>query len=72
LIAIADLVSTTPESVSRMFGEFREQGIINVKGNTIEILDAEKLGSMCKCDSLQAYKIQAIRARGGLQIRICL
>ncbi len=55
-----------------MFGEFREQGIINVKGNTIEILDAEKLGSMCKCDSLQAYKIQAIRARGGLQIRICL
>jgi CRP-like cAMP-binding protein len=54
---LADLVSTTPESVSRLLHEFKEQGIINVKGHTIEILDSEKLESLCKCKSLLAYKV---------------
>lgn len=49
---IADLISTSPESVSRLIGDFKEQGIINVKGQTIEILDAKKLESMCHCKSL--------------------
>jgi len=49
---IADLISTSPESVSRLIGDFKEQGIIAVKGQTIEILDAGKLESMCKCKSL--------------------
>jgi CRP-like cAMP-binding protein len=54
---LAELVSTTPESVSRLLSEFKEQGIINVKGHTIEILDSEKLESLCMCKSLQAYKV---------------
>lgn len=54
---IAEIVSTTPESVSRMIGELKDQGIIDVKGQTIEIIDLQKLESMCKCQSLMAYKI---------------
>jgi len=54
---LADLVSTTPESVSRMLSEFREKEIIKVDGPNIEILDSEKLESMCMCQSLSAYKI---------------
>jgi len=54
---LADLVSTTPESVSRMLSDFREKGIIRVDGQIIEILDSEKLESMCMCQSLSAYKI---------------
>jgi CRP/FNR family transcriptional regulator len=54
---LAELVSTTPESISRMLGEFKEQGIIRVNGQTIEILDSDKLESMCMCQSLLAYKI---------------
>ena len=54
---LAELVSTTPESISRMLGEFKEQGILKVKGHKIEILDSDKLESMCMCQSLLAYKI---------------
>ena len=54
---IADLISTSPESVSRLIGDFKEQGIINVKGQTIEILDDNKLESMCHCKSLNVFKI---------------
>jgi len=53
---LADLVSTTPESVSRLLGEFKEQGIIKVNGQTIEIMDSKKLESLCKCESLLTYK----------------
>ena len=54
---MAELVSTTPESVSRMLSEFKEQGIIKAKGRTIEIIDSKKLESLCMCKSLQAYKV---------------
>jgi CRP-like cAMP-binding protein len=55
---IADLVSTSPESISRLFNEFREKGIIKVNGQTIEILDSDKLEALCKCKSLVAYAVQ--------------
>ena len=55
---VADLVSTSPESISRLFNEFREKGIIKVNGQEIEILDSEKLESLCKCQSLVAYSVQ--------------
>ena len=55
---IADLVSTSPESVSRLFNEFRDKGIIKVDGQTIEILDSDQLESLCKCKSLVAYAVQ--------------
>jgi CRP/FNR family transcriptional regulator len=54
---MADLVSTTPESNSRLLSDFREQGIISVNGQNIEILDSDKLESLCKCKSLLAYKV---------------
>ena len=54
---LAELVSTTPESVSRMLADLREKGIIRVDGHYIEILDSGKLESMCMCESLSAYKI---------------
>jgi len=55
---MADLVSTSPESISRLFNEFREGGIIKVDGQTIEVLDSDKLESLCKCKSLVAYAVQ--------------
>lgn len=55
---MADLVSTSPESISRLFNEFKEKGIIKVNGQTIEILDSDKLKSLCKCKSLVAYAVQ--------------
>jgi len=55
---MADLASTSPESISRLFNEFREKGIIKVNGQTIEILDSDKLESLCKCKSLVAYAVQ--------------
>lgn len=55
---MAELVSTTPESISRLLNEFREKGIIKVNGQKIEILDSDKLVSMCKCKSLVAYSVQ--------------
>lgn len=54
---IADLISTSPESVSRLLNEFKEQGIIEVKGQSIEIVNSDKLEALCKCKSLLAYKI---------------
>ena len=54
---IAELVSTSPESISRLINEFREQGIIEVDGQTIEIIDSDKLEALCKCKSLLAYKV---------------
>ena len=54
---IADLISTSPESVSRLIGDFRERGIISSNGKTIEILDVTKLETLCKCESLSTTKI---------------
>jgi len=52
---IAGLISTSPESVSRLISDFKEQGIISGKGQTIEIVDVKKLTDICKCDSLPIY-----------------
>jgi len=52
---IAGLISTSPESVSRLIGDFKERGIIKSKGQAIEIMDASKLENICKCESLSVY-----------------
>lgn len=54
---IADMVSTTPESVSRTLHDFKEQGIVNTHGHAVEILDMQSLEAMCKCESQLAYKV---------------
>ena len=54
---IAGLISTSPESVSRLISDFKDKGIIAGKGQTIEILDASKLEGICNCESLDTYKI---------------
>lgn len=54
---MADLISTSPESVSRLISGFKDRRIIDVKGQTIEILDPDKLESMCKCKSLPVYEL---------------
>lgn len=54
---IADLISTSPESISRLISDFNDQGIISSKGKTIEIMDIHKLETLCKCKSLSAAKI---------------
>ena len=54
---MADLVSTSPESISRLLSEFRDKGIIKVDGQTIEILDSDQLKELCKCKSLLAYAV---------------
>jgi CRP-like cAMP-binding protein len=46
---MADLISTSPESVSRLMSEFKEQGIIKGQGHTVEILDDIRLDTICKC-----------------------
>ena len=46
---MADLISTSPESVSRLMSEFKEQGIIRGKGHNIEILDDIRLDTICRC-----------------------
>jgi CRP/FNR family transcriptional regulator, polysaccharide utilization system transcription regulator len=46
---MADLISTSPESVSRLMSEFKDQGIIKVQGHTVEILDDIRLDTICKC-----------------------
>lgn len=46
---MADLISTSPESISRLMSEFKDQGIIKGKGHTIEILDDIRLDTICKC-----------------------
>jgi len=52
---IAGLISTSPESVSRLISDFKEQGIISGKGHTLEIMDDKKLMKICKCESLPIY-----------------
>ena len=52
---IAGLISTSPESVSRLISDFKERGIIEGKGQTIEIVDEQKLMDICKCESLPIY-----------------
>ncbi len=54
---IAGLISTSPESVSRPISDFKVNGIIKGKGQTIEIIDASKLLDICNCESLDVYKI---------------
>ena len=54
---IADLISTSPESVSRLIGDFRDRGILSSKGKTIEILDFNKLEQLCKCEPSSTTKI---------------
>jgi len=53
---IAGLISTSPESVSRLISDFKERGIIRGKGHTIEIMDAGRLLDICNCESLDSYK----------------
>ena len=54
---IADLISTTPESISRLISEFRGKGIINTSGKTIEIKDFDQLESLCRCDALTTQRL---------------
>jgi CRP-like cAMP-binding protein len=52
---IAGLISTSPESVSRLISDFKDQGIIKGKGQVIEITDYKKLMGICKCESLPIH-----------------
>jgi CRP/FNR family transcriptional regulator, polysaccharide utilization system transcription regulator len=45
---MADLISTSPESISRLMSEFKELGLIKVKGHDVEILDEARLDTICK------------------------
>lgn len=40
---MADMIYSSQESISRLIKEFTKEGIIKMKGNTIEILDEAKL-----------------------------
>jgi len=53
---IANLISTSPESVSRLTSDFKDQGIITSKGKTMEIMDLHKLETLGKCKSLYTAK----------------
>ena len=53
---IADLISTSPESVSRLIADFNKQGFISSKGRTFEIMDIHKLETLGKCKSLSTAK----------------
>lgn len=46
---MADMIATSPESISRLMTEFKEQGLIKTKGHEVEILDALRLDTICKC-----------------------
>ena len=52
---IASLISASPESVSRLIGDFKERGLIKVKGNTIELAKNDELQVICKCETLTVY-----------------
>ena len=54
---IAELISTSPESVSRLIHDFKDQGIISSKGKTIEIMDIHQLEMLGNCKSLSTAKI---------------
>lgn len=43
---MADLISTSPESISRLMSEFKEQKIISVQAHNIEINDSKRLESI--------------------------
>jgi len=43
---IASRLSLTPETLSRLFRDFAADGLINVAGRRIEILDCERLGAV--------------------------
>lgn len=44
----ADLIGLSPESVSRIFKEFKEDKLIEIKGSTFELLDIEGLEKISK------------------------
>jgi len=52
---LASLISSSPESVSRLIGDFKDKGIIKGNGQVIEIVDFDKLKTICKCESLSIY-----------------
>jgi CRP/FNR family transcriptional regulator len=54
---IAELISTTPESVSRLISKFRAEKIISGSGHTIELVNLEALEAMCHCKLLDTSKI---------------
>jgi CRP-like cAMP-binding protein len=54
---IADLISTSPESVSRLISDFKDKGIISSKGKTMKIMDIHELEALGKCKSLSTAKI---------------
>lgn len=45
---MADIISTSHESVSRMFTQLKNEGIIEEKGRVIHVLDEEKLEQISK------------------------
>ena len=45
---LADLISTSPETVSRLLGEFKKDGLIKVKGHTIKLADTKRLRTIRK------------------------
>ncbi|MEN8248466.1 MAG: Crp/Fnr family transcriptional regulator [Bacteroidota bacterium] len=46
---MADMIATSPESISRLMTEFKEQELIKTKGHQVEILDSLRLDTICKC-----------------------
>jgi len=54
---IAELISTTPESVSRLISKFKSEDIIGGAGHTIEIKNLDALEAMCHCKLLDTSKI---------------
>lgn len=57
---LADLISSTPESVSRLIGNFKSQGIIKGTGQVIELVDIEALEEMCNCKLLDISKTRSL------------
>lgn len=54
---IAGLISTSPENLSRLLGEFKAKGIIESTGQSIEILNMDELEALCNCDSMTVKRI---------------
>jgi len=54
---IAELISTTPESVSRLISGFKADGIINGRGHTIELVKLDVLEAKCRCKLLGISKV---------------
>jgi CRP/FNR family transcriptional regulator len=49
---IAELISTSPESVSRLIGKFKAEGIVRGTGHTVELVDIPALEAICRCKML--------------------